>query len=709
MQPTALTIMEETGDLDLEAVDDLVATFLDDLPKEDRILAIAQSQGDLTPILSEQQLASIGAKCKEDYESDKQSCCDWREQAEKSIKRAKQDPTAEKAWPWKGAANANHPILASASLQFAARAYPAIVKGDEAVSCKVVGSDKGLPELGQDGEPIMMVDGMMLAMGPQGPVLVDPQSGQGQPIPPEQAEQVMQAAQPKWKRAPGVKTKRAQRVRDFMNYTIFYRMKGWEEDTDTLLHHLPIVGCGFRKVYYDGQQRAAYVPALKLVAPMNAKSCEESPRLTEIRDSQPLNDIVGLQRQGFYRDVVLVENEDANGLRTLLEQHCLLDLDEDGYEEPYIVTFDEETGMVLRVEANFGPDDVEVGEREVDGEIVAAVAGIRRECYYVKYDFFPNLDGGFYGLGLGHLLDPITTIVNNTINQMIDAGTAAAAGGGFIGSGVDLTGAGKRSSRIMFEPGVYKTVNASGAAIQNAIYERTFPGPNPVTFQVLELMLGAAKDISGIQDVMVGDANNNAPVGTTLALIEQGLQVFSAIYKRIFRSLKEEYSKLFQNIGAFGGEQAQEDYSNLLDDPLADFEADFNAQDFDVRPVSDPTNVTRSQRIARAQFLGTFLGAPGMNPQKIIRRMLEAADVDDLDELFEAPAQPDPAQQAMMQAELAKLVSEAKRNEATAQKTLADIGKGQDELALAAAEEERLALTAIADKFQNGLEIGART
>jgi chaperonin GroES len=706
MQPTALTIMEETGQ-DIEAVDDLVATFLDDLPKEQRILAIAQSQGDLTPILSEQQLASIGAKCKEDYEADKCSAKDWREQAELSIKLAKQDKNPKKTWPWAGASNANHPLLTTASLQFAARAYPAIVKGDEAVSCKVVGSDKGLPELGQDGEPIMMVDGMMLTMGPQGPMLVS-LDGQAQPIPPEAAEQVMQAAQPKWKRAPGVKTKRAQRVRDFMNYTIFYRMKGWEEDTDTLLHHLPIVGCGFRKVYYDGQQRAAYVPALKLVAPMDAKSCEESPRLTEIRDSQPLNDIVGLQRQGFYRDVELVESEDANGLRCLLEQHCLLDLDEDGYEEPYIVTFDEETGMVLRVEANFGPDDVEVGEREVDGEIVAAVAGIRRECYYVKYDFFPNLDGGFYGLGLGHLLDPITTIVNNTINQMIDAGTAAAAGGGFIGSGVDLTGAGKRSSRIMFEPGVYKTVNASGAAIQNAIYERTFPGPNPTTFNVLELMLGAAKDISGIQDVMVGDANNNAPVGTTLALIEQGLQVFSAIYKRIFRSLKEEYGKLFQNIGAFGGEQAQEDYSNLLDDPLADFAADFNAQDFDVRPVSDPTNVTKSQRIASAQFIGTFLGAPGMNPQKIIRRMLEAADVSDIDELFDEPQQPDPAQQAMMQAQLRELMSKAARNEASAQKDLASIGTSQDQLALAAAEEERLALLAIADKMQSGLEIGAR-
>ena len=705
MQRTAAAVMQDEG-VETEAVDDLAPIYLDDLPKDERLKYIAASSGDLTPYLSETQIASIGAQCKQDYEEDLQSCDEWRKQAEQAVKRAKQEPEPEKTWPWRGASRSNFPLLTTAALQFAARAYPAIVKGDEAVSCKVVGSDKGLPEMGADGQPIMEVNGMVLTMTPQGPALVGPQGVQL--IQPEQAEQVMQAAQPKWKRAPGVKTKRAQRVREFMNYTIFYRMKGWEEETDTLLHHLPIVGCGFRKVYFNGQQRSAYVPALKLVAPMDAKSCEESPRLTEVRDSQALNDIIGLQRQGFYRDVVLVENEEKAGLRTLLEQHCLIDLDEDGYAEPYVVTLDEESGSVLRVEANFGPEEVHLVEGKVDGKPAIVVGAIRRECYYVKYDFFPNLDGGFYGLGLGHLLDNITTIVNNAINQMIDAGTAAAAGGGFIGSGVDLSGAGKRSSRIMFEPGVYKTVNAPGSKIREAIYERTFPGPNPTTMTILELMLGAAKDVSGIQDVMVGDANNNAPVGTTLALIEQGLQVFSAIYKRIFRSLKEEYSKLYRNIGLYGGQQAQEDYLNILDDPEADFEADFNATDFDIRPVSDPSSVTRSQRIARAQFIGTFLGAPGMNPKAIITRMLEAADVDDIDELFAPEQQPDPAQQMMMQAQLAKITSEAKRNDATAEKTLADIGKGQGEIAIKAAEEQRKALEGIASRFQEGLEIGGR-
>jgi len=423
---------------------------------------------------------------------------------------------------------------------------------------------------------------------------------------------------------------------------------------------------------------------------MAARSCEESPRLTEIQDSIRLNDIIGLQRSGFYRDVALVENEDKAGLRTLLEQHCLLDLDEDGYAEPYVVTLDEESGTVLRVEKNFGPDDVTLA----DGRVSA----IRRECYYVKYDFFPNLDGGFYGLGLGHLLDNITTIVNNAINQMVDAGTAAAAGGGFIGSGVDLQGAGKRSSAIRFVPGEYKTVNVSGAKLREAIYERTFPGPNPVTFQVLDLMLGAAKDISSVKDVLTGEAKNTGQVGTTLALIEQGLQMFTAIYKRIYRSLKEEFEKLFRNIGLYGGEQAQQDYLNILDEQ-ASFEDDFNAQDFDIRPVSDPTNVTKMQKMAQAQFLGGFLGVPGINPQEIMNRMFEAASIEDADDLFAAPQQPDPLQIAGAQAKIG-------RDQAAGERDMAAANDLRVQAALRVQEEERQRLQQLGAFFREGVAMG---
>lgn len=657
MQNTAKAIVEETG-LDIQAADDIATVLLADLAESERLAAILSIEGDLSPYLTNEQLTGIAGQCLEDYRNDCAAREDWQKKAETALKRAKQEPEPEKTWPWKGASNASFPLLTTASLQFAARAYPAIVKGDEVVSCKVVGSDKGLPLLDEAGRPVMQLGGMRVVMSPLGPAVLTPDGPQ--PLP--------DGAQPEpaWVRAPGAKAARAQRVREFMNYTVFYRMKGWEEDTDTLLHHLPIMGCGFRKVYgAGGEQRSEYVSALKLVAPMDAKSCEESPRLTEIQDGQRLNDIIGQQRAGFYRDVPLVEDEKRDGLRTLLEQHCLIDLDEDGYAEPYVVKLDEDSGELLRLERNFGPQDVVVG---IDGE----VHSIARECYYVKYDFFPNLDGGFYGLGLGHLLDNIGKIVNNAINQMIDAGTAAAAGGGFIGSGVDLTGAGKRSSSISMAPGYYKTVNVPGSKLREAIYERTYPGPDPVTFQVLDLMLGAARDISSIKDVLTGEAKNTGQVGTTIALIEQGLQMFTAIYKRIYRSLKAEFEKLFRNIGRFGGEHAQADYMNVLDEQAATFEEDFNAQDFDIRPVSDPASVTKLQKMARAQFLGQFLGAPGVNPQAIMKRQFEAADVEDIDELWASPAQPDPMQLKAIEADIADKFAGADQKSAAAEKYRAD-------------------------------------
>lgn len=670
MNPTDKSTLTDYAN-NMAVRDDTVARALEELPQMERLVVFAEHQGDLSAFLTEDRLSAIAARCREDYDTDCNDREEWMEVAETSLKRAKQEKEEEKMWPWAGASNASFPLLTTASLQFAARAYPAIVKGDEVVSCKVVGSDSGMPAIGPDGQP-------MVQPGPD-----------GQPM-------------PMWQIPPGAKASRAKRVADYLNYTVFYHLKGWEEDTDTLLHHLPIIGCGFRKIWVDGDQmHAEYVPAMKLVAPMCAKSCEESTRLTEVQEGLRLNDIIGLQRTGFYRPVTLVESEEQSGLRTLLEQHCLIDLDDDGYAEPYVVTLDEESGQLLRIEANFSTDDVMIQQQEVEADGIVSmqpvVVKIRRECYYVKYDFFPSLDGGFYGLGLGHLLENISTIVNNTINQMIDAGTAQAAGGGFIGSGVDLNGGGKRK-RIDFEPGVYKTITASGTALREAIYERTFPGPNPVTFQVLELMLGAARDISSVKDVLTGEARNTGQVGTTLALIEQGLQVFTAIYKRIHRSLKEEFSKLYLNVSRYGGEQAAQEYLTVLDE-LADFQQDFSTQDYDIRPVSDPTNVTKMQRMAKAQFLGSFMGTPGINTQEIQKRIFEAADIEDIDKLFMPPPQPDPMQMAAAEAEIAGKVAVANKDTAAAEKYRVEAAAKMNEESRKDAEAR---LRALAEGFQIG-------
>ncbi|RYG90123.1 MAG: hypothetical protein EON59_00655 [Alphaproteobacteria bacterium] len=663
MHPTDAAALQELDDAEGVAAP---ALKLRDLEPEERLIVLASVEGDISYLLTTEQLSAIGSDCIADYEQDLTDRADWEETVKSAFKKAAQEKLEEKTFPWKGASNVNHPLLATAVLQFAARAYPAIVKGDEAVSCKVVGQDKGRPATDEQGNPLPAMQ-----MGPEGPMPV--MGPDGQP-------------QPQWAVPPGTKAKRANRVREYMNTTIFYRMKGWEEDTDSLLHQLPVAGSAFRKVWCDkGVHKSALVPALKLVAPMSAKDCESSPRLTEIREDESRNDIIGRQRSGFYREIELAEDADERIARKILEQHCLIDLDDDGYAEPYIVTLDHATAAVLRIEPNFGPDSVEMNEA---GEVVSITPG----QFYVKYDFFPSLDGTFYGLGLGQLLEEIGGVVNRAINQMIDAGTAQAAGGGFIGSGVNLQGAGKRSGNLRFSPGEYKTVSVSGDQLRNGIYERTFPGPSPITYQVLDLMLGAAKDISSVKDVLTGEGSNNGQVGTTLALIEQGLQVFTAIYKRIYRSLKVEFGLLFANIGRYGGEQAAADYQNVLDDPQADFAADFNSQDMDIRPVSDPASVTKMQKMARANFLMQFVSAPGVNPQAIYKRAWEAADVDDIDELLMPPSPPPPPNP--------KDVAQAQKSEAGA---MLDVERAETEKV----HREQIQLDNLAKSFGLGVQIGA--
>lgn len=672
MHPTDAAALQELDDAAGEVMSDV---RLRDIPEEARLLVIAQTAGDISHLLTEDQLASIGADCIEDYERDENDRADWKETVENAFKLAAQEKLEKKNFPWPGASNVNYPLLTTAALQFAARAYPAIVKGDEAVFCKVVGQDKGRPQMGPDGQPMALVG--------------------GQPVPASQLPQIMAQAQatgqdmpepqPMWIVPPGAKASRANRVKDYLNTVIFYRMEGWEEDTDALLHQLPIAGCAFRKVWPEGgDQKTALVPALKLVAPMTAKDCYSAPRLTEIMEDQPLNDIIGMQRSGHYRDVKLVAEEDDQAPRKILEQHCLIDLDDDGYAEPYIVTLDHASSQVLRIEPSFGPQDVALNDM---GEVVQ----IRRRHFYIKYDFFPSMDGKFYGTGLGHLLEQIGDVVNKAVNQMIDAGTAAVAGGGFIGSGVNLQGAGKRSSVLYFTPGEYKTVAVSGQQLREGIYERTFPGPSPIMFQVLELMLGAARDISSVKDVLTGEAKNTGQVGTTLALIEQGLQVFTAIYKRIYRSLKAEFTMLRDNIAMYGGEAAAQDYQTVLDDPAADFAKDFDSRDMDIRPVSDPSSVTKMQQMSRAQWLGQFLGAPGVNPQAILKRMFEAADVADIDELMMPPQPPPPPNP--------KDVAQAENYQASA---MLSVERAQTE----AAKRDQMAYEQIAAGFQQGVGVG---
>ncbi len=656
----------------------------------DKLRRIANASGDLSHIYPAHKLAEIGETCVANYERDKADRKDWEDVAREALDAcAQQEKEQAKTWPWAGASNMRWPLLTIGAMQFNARMYPAIVKGDEAVLCKVIGQDNGKP-----------------VMGP------NPQSGAIQPLPvmdPTTGRVALDAQgqpQPQWLIPPGAKAARARRVSEYLNTTIFYRMETWEDDTDALLMQLPAVGSVFRKIWtgQNGVANSATISAINLVVPSNTRSLLAALRVTEEIENVYPHEIEEKFRTGYYRTVELGLYADgkggaSDGARMLLEQHCRWDFDDDGLPEPYIVTLDKETRLVLRIEPNFGPADIVWGDDET-------AISIPPRQFYVKYGMFPDPKGGFYDIGLGHLLKKLGDGINTMFNQLIDAGTAQTAGGGFIGSGVRLQSRGARGV-VRFDPGEYKTVDVPGDELRKAIVERTLPNVSPVTFQVLEMILGAARDIAGIKDVITGEASNMGQVGTTLALIEQGLQVFNSCAKRVFRALKTEFELLYDNIATFGGVAAAKDYAETLDDPAADFETDFAREGLDIRPVSDPASITRMQKMAKAQFHLSLLPqiqAVGGDPREIIRRVLEAVDTEDIDKILPPPPKPDPQQAALqMQAlllNLRGLAAKAGKDEASADAQAAKALRDAAEAAISRYELSRAA-------GEHGMQMGA--
>jgi chaperonin GroES len=584
----------------------------------DRLEQFATADGDISEFLTDDELEALGAKVVDEWNSDRGSIQSWRDAAEKALKQASQENGDIKTFPWMNSSNIQYPLLTVASQQFAARAYPAIVKGDEAVGVKVIGD------------------------APQKPDIPDPPPAQpGQP-PPELPAEVQQAMQ-QFAQAVGARTAkeaRAKRVKTWMNYHIFYGMDDWETGVDTMLNVIPIMGMGFKKVYFDPHRGVCsdFVNALHLTVHKDTESLERCPRVTQDFQLYPY-EIKARMASGVYRDIDDIEflqsGDDEQAPRTVLEQHRLEDMDDDGIDEPYIVTVDEESGKVLRIEAAYGVEDIARSKKD------DKVTHVRRWMPFIAFPFMPDPQGGFYGLGFGQLLAPLTAVINTSINQLMDAGTAAAAGGGFIGSGLRLQGAGQPTT-LRFQPGEFKTVNAQGNNLREAIFERTIPAPSPVLFQLLDLIMGAAKDVASIKDVLTGEAPATAPVGTTLALIEQGLQAFSAIYKRVYRSLKAEFAAIYECEGKWG---SPEEYQQVLDDPNADLKADFSPKGSDIVPVSDPSVITKAQALAKAQVIQQVAGVwpNAVNPATALRRVFEAAGIDNPDELIvQPPKEPPP-------------------------------------------------------------------
>lgn len=583
----------------------------------------AVASQNLVENLSDAQLGEIGQDVIQYYDLDMESQSDWRSRMEKAIKLAKL-VKEDKNYPFQNAANVKYPLITSAALQFNARAYPAIVASDRIVKTKTYGAD---PD--------------------------------------------------------GSKAARGERVSEHMSYQLSCEIEEWEEETDKLLVQLPIVGTMVRKVWYDVAQsrvRCRVIDAGDFVVNEKVKNLTDAPRASERLPLYP-EEFIERVNAGLFSDVDLEQkdSEDNKAPIEFIEQHCRLDLDEDGYDEPYIVTVHVKSHKVVRIVADFEERDVQFETEQLvmeSGvvEVPTGIKSIRRGSYFVPYHFLPSMDGGFHGTGLGLLLGDISESINSIINMLLNAGHMASLGGGFIGSELRLKGGAQR-----FRPGEWKQVPSTGGDIRNAINPITFPGPDATLFQMLGMLIEAGREIASVKDIMTGDSGERTQTATTtIALIEQGMMVFTAAYKRIFRALKKEF-KLIAGINATAvSPQAYSQFHDIRDEMgqtiLLDPAADYAMADMDIEPVADPRSVTKMQEAAKAQFLMQLAEAGLVNPQEASERMLSAMDIADKEKL--AP-QPDPMQEQMAQMQMAL---EQAKVEADGQKAAADSMKAEAEM-----------------------------
>lgn len=568
-----------------------------------KLLKFEQSQN-IAEMLDDDELNNLGSEVERDYQIDKKSREEWEASAERAMDIALQ-VRKPKNYPFENASNIKYPLVTVAALQFGARAYPAIVDGNRIVKAQVLGRD-------EDGQ----------------------------------------------KRA------KADRVSQHMSWQLLEQMEEWEEDTDVLIHHLPIVGCAFRKVYRSEELRrckAEMIPAIHLVVNNKVRSLDEAPRVTHELFIYP-QDIEDRKRNGTFLNIDLPAPTDGDGSdedapHTFLEQHRYLDLDEDGYREPYIITVHAESCKVVRIVANYRIEDVVTNDTKI--------LRIPKRQYFVKYSFLPNPAGGFYDIGFGKLLESISETIDTTINQMIDAGHIQNAGGGFIGTGLRL-----KTKEVKLSPGKYQQVATAGD-IRSQIYTHQFPGPSPVLFNLLGMMVDAARDITAVKDILTGDAGDTRTATATLALIEQGLKVFTAIYKRIYRALRDEFRLLFELNAEYLDEK---EYFTFHDEPQAVSRSDYDIKSLDIRPVADPKMVTDMQRAARSGVLMEIAGHPVLgpvqNPREALKRIYDSAGVEAPEQLIiSEPQGPNPMEQLAMadaEAEVGKKQAAAAKDQSAA-------------------------------------------
>ena len=497
--------------------------------------------------------------------------------------------------PFRGASGVTHPVLAEAVTQFQAQAYKELLPAEGPVRVQILGD-----------------------------------------INPEKQDQ-------------------ANRVKDFMNYQIMDQMKEYEPEFDQMLFYLPLSGSAFKKVYYDdllGRAVSKFIPSEDIVVPYSANSLDDAEAIIHIVKISK-NDLRKQQVGGFYKDVELTaqpalkespikEKElDLQGLTanssediyTLLEMHVNIDLE--GYEDvdpttgeptgiklPYVVTLDEDSNKILSIRRNYAQDDPLK----------------RRINYFVHFKFLPGL--GFYGFGLIHMIGGLSRTATAALRQLLDAGTLANLPAGFKQRGIRI-----RDDAQPIQPGEFRDVDAPGGNIRDSFMQLPFKGPDQTLLSLMGICVQSAQRFASIADSQVGDMNQQAAVGTTVALLERGSRVMSAIHKRLYVGLKNEFKLLSEVFKTYLPQEYPYDVPGAQKNVKV---SDFDDR-IDVLPVADPNIFSQTQRISMAQ---SQLQLAQSNPQihnlyQAYRSMYEALGVKNINNILPPPEQPMPMDPAL--------------------------------------------------------------
>ena len=587
--------IKDTGNGPVEITEDDEGATIDFDPSQ---VDMPEDGGDhfanLNELLPEEDTSIIGNQLQSDYMEYKTSRAEWERAYIVGLDLLGFKYT-NRTEPFQGASGATHPVLAEAVTQFQSLAYKELLPADGPVRTMVMG-----------------------ATNPQ-------------------------------------KEMQAQRVKNFMNYQIMDQMKEYESDFDQMLFYLPLSGSTFKKVYYDdllGRAVSKFVPADDLIVPYTATSLDDAEAVIHVVKMSE-NDLRKQMYSGFYSDIELtkptgtVTNEleekerEVEGvsksqridpLYTLLECHVNLDLE--GFEDvgpdgeptgiklPYIVTVEEGSKKLLSIRRNFAADDPK--KNKID--------------YFVHFKFLPGL--GFYGLGLIHMIGGLSRTATAALRQLLDAGTLSNLPAGFKQRGVRV-----KDDAANIQPGEFKDVDTPGGNLKDAFVFLPYKEPSQTLLQLMGIVVQAGQRFASIADMQVGDGNQQAAVGTTVALLERGSRVMSAIHKRLYVGLKQE----FKLLAKIFGESLPPEYPYDVVGAARNIKATDFDERVDVLPVADPNIFSMSQRISMAQTqLQLAQSNPPMhNMYMAYRNMYTAIGVKDIDRILPPPPPNQPKDPAL--------------------------------------------------------------